>query len=48
MGFLWEEPPMKKYLVTLTAEERQSLHDLTAAGKASARKLDRLFVVEDQ
>jgi transposase len=30
---------MKKYLVTLTAEERQSLHGLTAAGKASARKL---------
>jgi transposase len=39
MGFLLEEPPMKKYLVTLTAEERQALHDLTAAGKASARKL---------
>jgi transposase len=30
---------MKKYLVTLTADERQSLHELTAAGKASAKKL---------
>jgi transposase len=27
---------MKKYLVTLTGEERQSLHELTTAGKASA------------
>src|SRR5271166_2436933 len=33
MGFLWEEPPMKKYFVTLTTEERQSLHDLTAGGR---------------
>ena len=30
---------MKKYRVTLTDEERQGLHDLTAAGKAAARKL---------
>ena len=30
---------MKKYKVTLTAEERQHLHDLIAAGKAAARKL---------
>jgi hypothetical protein len=30
---------MKKYLVTLTAEERQQLQGLVAAGKASARKL---------
>ncbi len=30
---------MKKYLVTLTAEERQSLHELIAAGKAAAQKL---------
>ena len=30
---------MKKFKVTLTAEERQSLHDLIAAGKAAARKL---------
>lgn len=29
----------KKYVVTLTAEERQYLSDLTAAGKAAARKL---------
>jgi hypothetical protein len=26
----------KKYLVTLTCEERQSLHELTAAGRAAA------------
>jgi transposase len=30
---------MKKYRVTLTPEERQSLQELIAAGKASARKL---------
>ena len=30
---------MKKFKVTLTAEERQSLHDLIATGKAAARKL---------
>jgi transposase len=30
---------MKKYKVTLTAAERQSLHDLIAAGKAAALKL---------
>ena len=30
---------MKKYIVTLTAEERQALHDLIAAGKAAAQKL---------
>jgi transposase len=30
---------MPKYVVTLTAEERQQLHDLSAAGKAAARKL---------
>src|SRR5512135_1229752 len=50
MGFLLEEPPMKKYLVTLTAEERQSLHDLTAAGTASARKLAhaRILLKADQ
>ena len=30
---------MKKYLVTLTDAERQSLHDLLAAGQAAARKL---------
>src|SRR5947209_8304866 len=39
MGVPWEEPPMKKYLVTLTAEERQSLRGLISAGKASALKL---------
>ena len=30
---------MKRYKVTLDAEERQHLHDLLAAGKAAARKL---------
>jgi len=30
---------LKRYIVTLTAEERQGLHDLIAAGKAAARKL---------
>jgi transposase len=30
---------MKKYKVTLTADERQALHDLVAAGKAAAKKL---------
>jgi transposase len=36
---------MKKYLVTLTADERQSLRDLTAAGKASALKLTRARIL---
>jgi hypothetical protein len=30
---------MKKYKVTLTAEERQFLHQLVAAGKTAAKKL---------
>ncbi len=30
---------MNKYTVTLTAEERQQLHDLLRAGKAAAKKL---------
>ena len=30
---------MKKYKVTLTADERRALHDLIATGKAAARKL---------
>jgi transposase len=30
---------MKRYKVTLDAEERQGLHDLIAAGQAAARKL---------
>src|SRR4051794_9299715 len=33
------EEPMKKYKVTLTAEERQQLSELIAAGKAAARVL---------
>ena len=31
--------PVKKYKVTLTADERQTLHELIATGKAAARKL---------
>jgi transposase len=34
-----EDSAMKKYKVTLTAEERNSLQDLIAAGKAAALKL---------
>ena len=30
---------MKRYVVTLTAQERQSLHELIAAGKGAAQKL---------
>ena len=30
---------MKKYKVTLTADERQTLHDLVAVGKAAAQKI---------
>jgi transposase len=40
--YLWqnqEESAMKKYKVTLTADERQALLDLLAAGKAAALKL---------
>ncbi len=32
---------MKSYIVMLTVEERQVLHDLIAAGKAAAQKLIR-------
>jgi transposase len=38
-GRNWEDSAMKKYKVTLTADERQSLHALVAAGKAAAKKL---------
>jgi hypothetical protein len=34
-----QEDPLKKSLVTLTAEERQDLLDLIAAGKAAAPRL---------
>jgi transposase len=36
---------MKKYKVTLTADERQSLRDLIAAGKAAALKLTRARIL---
>ncbi len=41
---------MKRYRVTLTAEERQCLHALTSAGTASARKLAhaRILLKADQ
>src|SRR5258707_8044006 len=40
----------KKYLVTLTAEERQQLQALLAGGKAAARKLThaRILLKADQ
>jgi hypothetical protein len=39
MGTPHREDPVKKYKVTLTADERQHLRDLIAAGKAAAQKL---------
>ena len=36
---------MKKYKVTLTAEERNSLQELIAAGKSSALKLTRARIL---
>jgi transposase len=36
---------MKKYLVTLTGEERRSLRELASAGKASALKLTRARIL---
>lgn len=41
---------MKKYRVTLTAEERQQLHELIRAGKAAAKKLAhaRILLKADQ
>jgi transposase len=36
---------MKKYKVTLTADERQALHDLIAAGKAAAKKLSHARIL---
>ena len=37
--------PNKKYLVTLTTEERQELATLTSAGKLSARKVKRALIL---
>jgi transposase len=36
---------MKRYKVTLEAEERQRLHDLIAAGRAAARKLSHARIL---
>jgi transposase len=36
---------MKKYIVTLTPEERQYLHELISAGKAAAQKLARARIL---
>jgi hypothetical protein len=36
---------MKRYKVTLEAEERQQLHDLIAAGRAAARKLSHARIL---
>jgi transposase len=37
--------PLKKYVVELTAEERDELHALTSKGKVSARRLKRALVL---
>ena len=37
--------PAKKYIVELTAEERESLVALTRAGKVSARKMKRALIL---
>jgi transposase len=37
--------PNKKYLVTLTTEERQELITLTSAGKLPARKMKRALIL---
>jgi transposase len=45
-----EESAMKKYRVTLTAEERESLSNLIAVGKGAAKKLihARILLKADQ
>jgi transposase len=37
--------PVKKYLVTLTTEERQELLKLTGSGELSARKMKRALIL---
>lgn len=37
--------PAKKYLVTLTTEERQKLLELTSSGELSARKMKRALIL---
>jgi transposase len=37
--------PAKKYIVELTAEERQELHELTSKGQVRARKMKRAQVL---
>jgi len=46
----WEDSAMKKYLVTLTADERAHLSELTRTGKAAAYKLThaRILLKADQ
>lgn len=51
-GILWvaailEEPamPAKKYLVTLTEEERRTLRELIKKGTLPARKLSRAHIL---
>lgn len=36
---------MRKYIVELTAEEKEELEDLTRKGKASARKIKRAQIL---
>jgi hypothetical protein len=35
----WRPPMKKKYIVTLTEEERRMLREMVSRGKAAARKL---------
>ena len=41
----WQEPDLKKYLVSLTAAERDSLLALTRRGKAGARRIKRAGIL---
>jgi hypothetical protein len=45
MGTRHREEPVKKYKVTLTADERQHLRNLIAVGKAAAQKLARARIL---
>jgi hypothetical protein len=45
-----KEPPVKKYIVELTAEQREELSHMISTGKASARELShaRILLKADQ
>ena len=42
---LWEKIMAKIYIVDLSAEEKEQLHDLTSRGQAPARKLKRAQIL---